>query len=808
MKKQMNIIIPIGGKGERFSNDGFLIPKPIIPVFEKTIVEHVIDHLNIQSEDRVFIIYDVKLDAHNFSDYIAEKYKNVTTIPLNSPTIGAAETVYKGIEIILENHQHYDKTILFDCDTFYTEDMTDIFRKETRNVVFCRQDTKPEALYSYICYDADTKEITRIAEKNKISDYANTGCYAFQNIRELLFYAKRVVRDHIFEKNEPYISCVIGEMLREKHIFAGWEVPSSTVFSLGTPKELKQYLNDVHAFLFDLDGTLVLTKDLYFFVWTNILKKYNVNLTNDMFANYIEGNSDATVINILLKERAHLSVVSCEKDSMVLENLNLIKIIPGVENILKNIYKRGHKISVVTNSNRAVAIAILKHLNLDKYIDFTVSADDSKLHKPYPDPYLLAIKNYSIQVSRAIIFEDSKPGFLSALSVQPKCLVGLTTLYDKAVQMSIGVDHTIENYIGLDLDYILQFNKKEDPYKTIKPYILKLFKNNTALAVDIRTTKLKGGFIADVLSLTVRFKESTRDFILKMETKNDTSLSKMASSLDLYNREYQFYESVSRFVEIKIPEFVGIVRDDNGCPVGILMENMLSKRSYVINLNLNEEDINVSLKIVARMAKLHADFWNKDTKVRFPQIRSVDDPIFSPAWSDFLKIQWPLFKAKWENVLTHDELQRGEAIVSNFGDIQKRMATGSNTIVHGDIKSPNIFYNLDNDKEPYFIDWQHIVVGKGVQDLVFFIIESFDINNINLVFPLFKSYYYIKLKEHKIAYTIEEYDKDITDAVSYVPVFTAIWFGTLSDEDLIDKTFPICFIKKLFCLLTALNNLK
>ena len=49
---------------------------------------------------------------------------------------------------------------------------------------------------------------------------------------------------------------------------------------------------------------------------------------------------------------------------------------------------------------------------------------------------------------------------------------------------------------------------------------------------------------------------------------------------------------------------------------------------------------------------------------------------------------------------------------------------------------------------PYFIDWQYICIGKGVQDLVFFMIESFEIDTINKYKNIFKYYYYIKLIEN------------------------------------------------------------
>jgi len=53
----MNILIPIGGKGERFSNCGYKEPKPLIPIFGKPMISYVIDNLFYKPEDKIFIIY-------------------------------------------------------------------------------------------------------------------------------------------------------------------------------------------------------------------------------------------------------------------------------------------------------------------------------------------------------------------------------------------------------------------------------------------------------------------------------------------------------------------------------------------------------------------------------------------------------------------------------------------------------------------------------------------------------------------------------------------------------------------------------
>ena len=143
----------------------------------------------------------------------------------------------------------------------------------------------------------------------------------------------------------------------------------------------------------------------------------------------------------------------------------------------------------------------------------------------------------------------------------------------------------------------------------------------------------------------------------------------------------------------------------------------------------------------------------------------------------------------------------GDAIVEKFSRIQEDLSESPLTLVHGDVKSANIFYKPTEDEnyEPYFIDWQYIVLGKGVQDLVFFMIESFEMDKMNIYKPLFKEYYYVKLLELGVKnYSRVQYEKDFLNASYYFPFFVACWFGTINPDELIDKNFPFFFIQRLF----------
>jgi hypothetical protein len=71
----------------------------------------------------------------------------------------------------------------------------------------------------------------------------------------------------------------------------------------------------------------------------------------------------------------------------------------------------------------------------------------------------------------------------------------------------------------------------------------------------------------------------------------------------------------------------------------------------------------------------------------------------------------------------------------------------------------------------------------------------------NIIFEKLTNLYYEKILDYGISYSREEYESDINDAMCYIPFFTSIWFGSIPQDELIDKEFPFIFITKLFYLL-------
>jgi len=257
----MNIIIPIGGVGKRFQDDGYSLPKPLIKALGKPVLFWNIENLNISENDSVFIIYKDELKSYNFEDILKNKFKkiNFKFIPINTDTRGASETVLHALQRMSEV-EIKTLTIVIDSDNFYEEDILQISKEKNTNLIFYKKDYEKKPIYSYITFDENSK-LLEIKEKEKISDNACVGAYCFESAKLLYDNIKSAIIDEEKTKDEYYISGLYKILLKNKQSVSVEEIEGFNC--LGTPNQLKDFSSnfsnkkEIYRFCFDLDNTLV-----------------------------------------------------------------------------------------------------------------------------------------------------------------------------------------------------------------------------------------------------------------------------------------------------------------------------------------------------------------------------------------------------------------------------------------------------------------------------------------------------------------------------------------------------------------------
>jgi capsule biosynthesis phosphatase len=254
----VNILIPILGKGSRFSIDGgYTLPKPMIRSCGEHLICKLLKSLNITNSDTVYILYREEFDIYNFTETVShnvDTIENIQFLPFNGNTRGAAESINIGCDFITNE----DTVLILDCDTIYECDIISEVRKSKNAIVYTKNyDSKP--IYSYIIYN-DKKQVLSIQEKEKISNNISVGAYLFRDKATIKKYSELALNA---EKNkECYISSIYKEMIKDTKYIDAIYIDSFNCF--GTPEQLKKISSNIHChlenkkrFCFDLDNTLV-----------------------------------------------------------------------------------------------------------------------------------------------------------------------------------------------------------------------------------------------------------------------------------------------------------------------------------------------------------------------------------------------------------------------------------------------------------------------------------------------------------------------------------------------------------------------
>ena len=122
----MIIIIPIGGIGQRFKENGYKKPKALINIYGKPIISYLLDNLNTDNIDYIFIPYNKEYNRFRFEDFLIKYYPklNFKFYCLENNTRGAAETIDIGIKNLNEDRDI--PVICLDSDNWYNCDIKKI----------------------------------------------------------------------------------------------------------------------------------------------------------------------------------------------------------------------------------------------------------------------------------------------------------------------------------------------------------------------------------------------------------------------------------------------------------------------------------------------------------------------------------------------------------------------------------------------------------------------------------------------------------------------------------------------------------
>jgi len=239
MKQKCNILIPMAGRGSRFTEQGYTDSKPFIDVDGKPMIQRVIENLNLEFDEKYkFILICLKedykrYDFSKFQDWIGHNRYDV--VVLDDVTEGAAQTVLMAKDLI--NNDTPIMTMNSDQLVDYNpEEMFKLFENFDAGIP-CFYGEGNAWSYAKCLPNGYVEEV---AEKIQISNNATAGYYYWSKGSDFVKYAEQMIEENSRTNGEFYVAPVYNWAIRDGKKIGIYMVDK--LYSLGTPEHLEEYL--------------------------------------------------------------------------------------------------------------------------------------------------------------------------------------------------------------------------------------------------------------------------------------------------------------------------------------------------------------------------------------------------------------------------------------------------------------------------------------------------------------------------------------------------------------------------------------
>lgn len=257
----MNILIPMAGLGSRFLSQGYDLPKPLIEVKGKTLIEHSVNTLDIDGR-YIFITRKYENPEYNIklSSILASLGVDYIEVTIDSVTSGAAETCLKVKQYI----NNEEPLIITNSDQYMIWD-SNKFIKSLGSVDGSIVLHKSNEIKNSFARVQDGK-VVEVAEKKAISGDALVGIHYYKHGKCFVEAAENLIEN--FTKTgapETFVSETYNFLISKSKLIEPYFVGKGSYNSLGTPEDVQTFLSKSYEFnqnkpktiFCDLDGTIL-----------------------------------------------------------------------------------------------------------------------------------------------------------------------------------------------------------------------------------------------------------------------------------------------------------------------------------------------------------------------------------------------------------------------------------------------------------------------------------------------------------------------------------------------------------------------
>ena len=253
----MTIIIPMAGKGERFTKKGYTTPKPLINVGGLPMVIKAVKDLPLASR-HIFIVLKDHLEIQHIDKEINSNLPEAEFIVIDNVTEGQASTCLLAMPAVASDEEILigacDNGMIFNPEKFAAQkEVADVIVFTFRNNVTVVE--KPQQ-YGWVNVDGDDTatyvSVKKAISANPLRDHAVIGAFWFKEASIFKKAADKMIAENRRINNEFYVDECINDAIELGFTVKVFEVDKYICW--GTPDDYetynywKQYFSDKKSF--------------------------------------------------------------------------------------------------------------------------------------------------------------------------------------------------------------------------------------------------------------------------------------------------------------------------------------------------------------------------------------------------------------------------------------------------------------------------------------------------------------------------------------------------------------------------------
>ena len=233
------------------------------------------------------------------------------------------------------------------------------------------------------------------------------------------------------------------------------------------------------------------------------------------------------------------------------------------------------------------------------------------------------------------------------------------------------------------------------------------------------------GAIASILRCTLIYNddapEEPRSIVIKLSSKDKKSL-RIAKLLSMYKREYFCFRDLAHHIPMGLPELLYGDFDNASHRLVLVLEDL----GHMERIDqIAGADASRAMRAIRGVAELHGRFWNRlDQPPASDFLASVGGP--KPWLSQLIYLGClPPCLERFGNLFSDRTRRLAETFGPRVVDHMRQLATGPQTLTHGDFRLENMFFGGAGTDDFTVIDWQTSgLIGNGVYDVAYFMVSS------------------------------------------------------------------------------------